>query len=242
MNEYKKQILLKICYLVLGFIVYGLIVRSMRNGDSTGGWVIVLMVLGGWVVFLYTLVKFIQEFFKKTPAQNVSSADNSRIILYFVFLIFLGWLAASGTKSYKTLDIANSLGGWFWGISLLCFIVGLGGMRITRNFSGTTWSGVHVSGYVDEGAVKGTNGFRGAVALTLSYISVYMVWAMISHWKMGKVFPDGQDVSIVTMVIISALFIIPLFFIFLRIINSNKKAGWIIGGSWLLVLSIVARM
>lgn len=44
------------------------------------------------------------------------------------------------------------------------------------------------------------------------------------------------------MVIIGAITVIPLYLIFLKMIRSNNKINWIIGGAWLVFLTIVARL
>lgn len=261
MNNLKKQGI-KIGLLILGFVIYGLIVRNFAKSDTTSGGISLVMIIGGWVLFLYLLVKFIREIFKapekkadaaiatqqyyqNTPDLTKNESKNSRFIIYFVFLLFLGLLATSGNSAANFTDplrISNAFGGWLWWISLLCFIVGLGGKRITSRFTGSTIDGTQVTGYIDHGAVKGTDGFPGAVALTLAYISVYIVWTMIAHWKFKKQFPDGHDTKLVIMVIIGAFVVIPLYLVLVKMIRSNNKVNWIVGGAWLVFLAIVARL
>ena len=260
MDKLKKQGV-KIGLLIIGFIIYGFIARLITEVDRTGG-ISLIMLLGGWILFLFFLVKFIIEIFK-TPAREVQAANgtqtyfknqenlnekqarNSRLIIYFVFLIFVGLLATSGNRPANftnPLTISNAFGGWFWGISALCFLVGLGGMRITDRFTGSTIYGTTVTGYIDRGAVKGTDGLAGAVALTLSYISIYMLWVMIAHWKLKKHFPDGKDTTIVVMIFIGAIAVVPLYLLLVKMIRSNNKTSWIIGGAWLVFLTIVSRL
>jgi hypothetical protein len=261
MNNLKKQGV-RIGLLIAGFIIYGFIIRFIVKVDTTGG-IRLIMIIGGWVLFLFLLVKFIIEIFKapgkKTdvvmgnPAYSQSAVfenkekegRNGRLVIYFVFLVFVGLLATSGNRPANFtnhLAISNAFGGWFWWISLLCFCVGFGGMRKSDRFVGSDIYGDHVSGYIDRGAVKGTNGPSGAVALALAYISVYMIWVMIAHWKLKKQFPDGQDTTLVVMIIIGGIAVVPLYLMLVKMVRSNNKVNWIIGGAWLVFLSIVARL
>lgn len=157
MNSLKKQGI-KIGLLILGFIIYGLIVRNFAKSDTTSGGISLVMIIGGWVLFLYLLVKFIREIFKapekradvaiatqqyyqNAPGLTKDEGKNSRPIIYFVFLLFLGLLATSGNSVVNFTDplrISNAFGGWLWWISLLCFIVDLGGMRVANRFTGST--------------------------------------------------------------------------------------------------------
>lgn len=179
MNNLKKQGI-KIGLLILGFIIYGFIVRNFTKSDTTSGGVSLVLIIGGWVVFLYFLVTFIREIFQTSEkradaavatqpyyqdASDLKKAEgkNSRLVIYFVFLLFLGLLATSGNSPAHFTDslrIANAFGGWLWWISLLCFVVGYGGMRITSRFRGSTIDGRQVTGYIDREPLKEPMAFQ----------------------------------------------------------------------------------
>ncbi|NII28562.1 hypothetical protein HB364_25995 [Pseudoflavitalea sp. X16] len=246
--------------LCLAFIIFMLVFRSMTKSDG-GGIMSIIVVVGGWGVFLYFLVKLLVQLFRSPhvadkpadPVQPISSSapqinngeGNSRLFIYLAFLLFMGLIAGSTNQVKRFINplaISNAFGIWFWVITGIAFFVGLGGVRIQKAFRISTYDGGWRRGYLDFGAEKGTNGLPGAISLTTAFVSVYIIWTAISHWMLKKPFPEAMDLKMVVAIIIGSFFIIPLYFLFLRLFRAPNRTGLIIGGVWLIALAIIARL
>lgn len=256
----------KIVLLILGIIIYKFLARLIERFDSTG-LVSLILTIGGWLLFIYVLLKLVFKDSAKIKQDNIaikSSYENPQFLkrkidhqeektgrnnLYFVYIAFFIFIFLLSNARVTLVNvsvgipIARAFGGWFWGLFALCFIVGLGGMQLTRRFTGTTIHGTSVTGYMNDGVVEGTGGLPGAVALSLSYISMYIILTMITHWKFKEVFPpDGTNGTLVVMMIIAAFTVVPLYLLLVKMVRSNNKTVLIIGAIWLVFLSIIARL
>lgn len=260
MSNTKKH-LTNIGLLILVFLIYLIVARFVMKVDPAGGTTF-LMIIIGWLVFLVLLIKMLIGLFKSPKIKTISTSVmlkepneqevqeekkisiGRRMLIYLVFATFIGLLIIAHNRTVyymNRLTISNAFDWWFWGLAIISFLVGLGGIRKGRSFYGTTQRGEHISGFTDEGPVEGTNGGRGAISLTVACISAYMGCIVHSHWILKKPFPNHTLASLVAS-IIGFIVVVPLFLLFLKLFRANSKVYWILGGLWLLILTVVAYL
>jgi hypothetical protein len=150
---------------------------------------------------------------------------------YIVYLVFILLLLTAGSSIV--------FNGWFWGLTLLFFFVGLNGQRLES--MGRTPSGTKV--IFDHGAKKNTDGMPGGCCFSLAFITSYTLLAFVIHLLgMQIVNLSPIDNYGVIFFMISFIITLPLWFLFLRIFHSNTKAGWRTFGVLLVILTIISRL
>jgi|GEM_PF-5150607 len=165
----------------------------------------------------------------RLEAEKRSKAKANRKA-YTVYLVFILLLLTAGASI--------SFNGWFWGLTILFFLVGLGGERIQS--MGRTSSGTRV--YIDHGAKKNTGGMAGACCFSLAYITSYTLLGFVVH-LMGRQVVNLSPIDNYGLIFFMITFVttLPIWYLLLRVFHSNTKAGWITLGIWLLILTIISR-
>lgn len=166
---------------------------------------------------------------------------NKNLFVFIAYLVFLYFLYTVN-KSSSQYEVASWLDWKFWVPALIFFVMGFFGIRAGRRFTGHTWGGTSFSGFIDEGAISGTDGVRGGVALSLAYISFQIVTGLINVTILKY---SVYGISGVTTLLVGAVMFVlmlPLYLLFLYLLNRQKTIPWSICAGWALFLLIAARM
>lgn len=169
-------------------------------------------------------------------------AKYKNLLVFAAYLIVLK-LIYSVPKSNSQFEVASWLGPKFWIPTIIFFIMGFLGIRAGRTVTGQTWRGTRFTGFVDEGAVSGSDGLAGGASLSLAYMSFHLITALITVIG-AKNSPTGYSSPGVLLIVGAVMFIliIPLHLLFLFLYHWQKPISWIILGGWAAFLAYAATV
>ena len=150
--------------------------------------------------------------------------------VYAFFLFLLSKIGSDPIQFYYMRDhpISNN---WLWWPAIICFLLGMRGLRKKIRVDGRTYSGTHVTGYMDHGSFAGTDGVIGGVALSLAYISAFTIGAELTHER--ATFSSLQAIGAI------AVLFIPFYLLLLFLLKARNKITWGICIGWLISVLIL---
>lgn len=168
-------------------------------------------------------------------------AKYKNLLLLVAYLILLK-LLYSVPKSTSEYVVASWLGWKFWVPVIIFFVMGFLGIRKGTTIDGETWRGTRFTAFVDEGAVSGTDGIRGGVALSLAYMSFMIVAGALNVWYLKNAIGGVSGGTLLLIDVIMFALMLPFYFLFLYLLKIQKPIQWIICVLWASFLLYAAHI